>query len=146
MKSKGFTLIELLVVIAIIGILSSVVLASLNTARGKGANASIKANLANTRAQAEIIYDTSASYTGLCTNAVIAGQTASANSSLGGSVDNTLGNAGATNKVSCHESSTAWAINSGLKVAEGSNTMWCVDSTGASKGGAAFAASATVCP
>lgn len=35
-KNKGFTLIELLVVISIVGLLSSVVLASLNTARDKG--------------------------------------------------------------------------------------------------------------
>jgi prepilin-type N-terminal cleavage/methylation domain-containing protein len=35
-NSKGFTLVELLVVISIVGLLSSVVLASLGTARDKG--------------------------------------------------------------------------------------------------------------
>lgn len=38
-KNRGFTLIELLVVIAIIGILASVVLASLNSSRGKAVDA-----------------------------------------------------------------------------------------------------------
>ena len=57
MSRRGFTLIELLVVIAIIGILSAVVLASLNTARSKGNDAAIKSNLDTIRTQSAIFYD-----------------------------------------------------------------------------------------
>jgi len=44
-KARGFTLIELLVVIAIIGLLSSIILANLNTARNKGYDAQRVSNM-----------------------------------------------------------------------------------------------------
>jgi len=56
-KKSGFTLIELLVVVAIIGILATVVLSSLGTARDRAKDASIKSILSNMRAQAELQYD-----------------------------------------------------------------------------------------
>ena len=55
--SKGFTLIELLVVIAIIGILSSVVLASLNSARKKGRDAKRVSDVRQLQLALELYYD-----------------------------------------------------------------------------------------
>lgn len=56
-NSKGFTLIELLVVIAIIGILSSVVLASLNSARKKSRDARRVADIKQVQLALELYYD-----------------------------------------------------------------------------------------
>lgn len=60
--SKGFTLLELLVVIAIIGILAAVILASLNSARGKGSEAALKSNIKTITTQAAIYYDANGEY------------------------------------------------------------------------------------
>lgn len=59
--SKGFTLIELLVVIAIIGILSAVVLASLNSAREKSRDAKRVADLKQIQLALELYYDDNSS-------------------------------------------------------------------------------------
>ncbi len=55
--SKGFTLIELLVVISIIGVLSSVVLASLNTARAKARDAKRKMDMKTISTALQLYYD-----------------------------------------------------------------------------------------
>lgn len=55
-KTKGFTLIELLVVIAIIGILSAVVLASLNNARTKSRDTARVAQVKQFKNALEMFY------------------------------------------------------------------------------------------
>ena len=60
-KNYGFTLIELLVVIAIIGILASVVLASLNSARKKSRDARRLADVKQLQVALELYYDANTS-------------------------------------------------------------------------------------
>jgi prepilin-type N-terminal cleavage/methylation domain-containing protein len=138
--NRGFTLIELLVVIAIIGVLSSAVLASLNSARNKSNNAVIKSNMANMRSQAEIHYDSYGSYSApnICANTTtgIANMITAVQSANGGTAPE------------CNRATNAWAVQSVLKQDEGSVHFWCVDSTGAVRGNSAAQtlSGATICP
>ena len=141
--SRGFTLIELLVVIAIIGLLSSVVLASLNTARTKGSDTAIKSQLAAVRPQAEMVYDSYGNYG--TTFAKANCPTTAANSlfatttpfnvlNQANGVINSAGGASLTSCMSYVSSgsfASAWAMAVVLK--SSNTTAWCVDSSGASK-------------
>lgn len=132
---RGFTLIELLVVIAIIGILSSVVLASLNTARNRGADAAVKSNLANARAEAELLYDTNTpnSYSGVCgTGANAIGDNVAAAANAGG------GTSGCNTSVT----NDAWAAWAQLRT----SGYYCVDSRGIATTSASSPGTVTACP
>lgn len=70
-KSKGFTLIELLVVIAIIGILATIVLVSLNSARQKARDTRRLADVKQVALALEMYYDDHSAYPAVtgCTSA-----------------------------------------------------------------------------
>lgn len=112
-----FIIIIIFVGIAIIGILASVVLASLNTARQKGADASVKANMASLRVEGVLYEDGNKSYTGFCDDlrAVNSLKLASKSASLSQSESNYI----------CNDSSSSWAASVPLR----GGGYWCVDSS-----------------
>lgn len=115
-NKKGFTLIELLVVISIIGILGSIVLASLSDARGKGNTAAIKSTLVNVRTQAELVYSDDYSFAAVCADPVIINAIAEAEDLNGGTA------------VVCNDDTRDWAIASVTP-----DGAFCVDADGSAK-------------
>lgn len=138
---KGFTLIELLVVISIIGLLSSVVLASLNTARNKGSDSAAKSQLSNLRRATALYYDKNGHYGTVGMPLIGNGPTACS------AAINTIfadpeifamvSSPTVTSKsVGCGSSGSSSAIPSwAVKITLSDGTNWCVDYLGTAKVG-----------
>ena len=131
MNQRGFTLIELLVVIAIIGILSAVVLASLNTARSKGNDAAIQSDLSTIRTQSEIYFDGPGG-NAYGTNTVLESSCATADNMFNDSNINraaAAANSIDSNNVTCNVSAggTEYAVSAQLVT--DTTKYWCVDSS-----------------
>ena len=140
--TKGFTLIELLVVIAIIGILASVIIANLNSARSKGMDAAVKSNLRNLLDQAEIYNGnhgdsyaptTNVSPAAPCSTAYTSAQNMFGDtiilSALESAISAVGGTMGSGTYSRCFTNGSNFIISVKLK----SGGFWCVDSNGNGK-------------
>lgn len=136
-KSKGFTLIELLVVIAIIGILAGIMIVNVNNVRVKAKDTTIKAELSQMPAAAEIIYNDTTSYATVCTSGQEPEKLFSAAVANKPAGTDSFCNAAAGTWVACVELSTS---------VTGDKDYFCADSTGVKREVSTCTASITACP
>ena len=127
--TRGFTLIELLVVIAIIGILASIVLVSLNSARNKGKDARVASDVQQLRTAFESGYNGS-EYPDLNQDAIDAsGPQTTATAALLADISAQTGGTAVAFKTNASAVVTAYAIYGPLP-SQTSTKYFCIDSTG----------------
>ena len=137
----GFTLIEPRVVIAIIGILASIVLVSLGSARGKGSDAGIQGNLDSIRTQAELFssdngykYSTDTTVFASAACPVTGNTMFAANPTIKSAIEGARaangGTLAAVSQCAVGISGASYAVAVQLKSITG---WWCVDSNGTAK-------------
>jgi prepilin-type N-terminal cleavage/methylation domain-containing protein len=136
----GFTLIELLVVVAIISLLSSIVMASLNTGRDKSRDAAIKSNLLSARTSAGLYQGEYNTTSQICTNSArmhyLAPHVEAAERAYNGLVTAYNDTVASTwNTAQCHDDQFGnWVAWVPLRSSTASAPRaWCVDATGASR-------------
>lgn len=115
-------------VISIIGLISSIALASLGSARDRAADAAIKANLLTVRSQSEILYDAQGTYSGLFNSGSVGGSAYEAAIRASGYPASTAGNR--------YDNVDIWRAAVRLRHDNSPPDFlnhWCVDSLGASR-------------
>lgn len=140
MNTRGFSLIEILMVIAIIGVLATIVVVSVTSARNRGIDTSIQENLHTVRNQAELRHSNVGTYGSAVAVQASAITTAPVYNATGANflISDLPGNNALRAAIDEGDAAfyaigvngQSWAVAVGLKSVTG---YWCVDANGTGK-------------
>ena len=130
---KNYKIMEALIILVLVGILSTVVIFAINSARKKSGDMTVKAGLNQVRTQADVYFNYNGSYSDVCNPAKDGRDPKGINKMVSESAksdgfDGTVSYNGdsSTNDVKCNSTENGWAAQVPLKNEQG---YYCVDYT-----------------